>query len=256
MGLDATRMIPVIVETLEFLGINGSVRDTITSHALSCVAVKAASQAHLAPIPSPTRTRERNVIRSTLLHALFHLPYSEDTTNTLHGDNGPDVSSSHSESSRRTLWNRLPQLDVAGALPSWAPGISIQNFQTLLLTTLHTDTASLIADLLRETDPLQTILAAVLRRHHDSAEFTTIVSADVAEHLKSELEHYKQLNAHSVLEAQRNPKCIAAIDAEQAPNRRFDGDGRCLLTGKRPDTELLGDEGSGNIIDVDDRDSA
>ena len=88
-------------------------------------------------------------------------------------------------SSRRTLWNRLPQLDVAGALPSWAPGISIQNFQTLLLTTLHTDTASLIADLLRETDPLQTILAAVLRRHHDSAEFTTIVSADVAEHLKS-----------------------------------------------------------------------
>jgi len=205
MGLDATRMIPVIVETLEFLGINGSVRDTITSHAMSCVAVKAASQAHLAPIPSPTRTRERNVIRSTLLHALFHLPYSEDTTNTLHGDHGPDVPSSHSESSRRTLWNRLPQLDVAGALPSWAPGISIQNFQTLLLTTLHTDTASLIADLLRETDPLQTILAAVLRRHHDSAEFTTIVSADVAEHLKSELEHYKQLNAHSVLEAQRNP---------------------------------------------------
>jgi hypothetical protein len=205
VGLDANRMIPVIVETLEFLGINGSVRDTITSQALSCVAVKAASQAHLAPIPSPTRTRERNVIRSTLLHALFHLPYSEDTTNTLHGDNGPDVQSSHSESSRRTLWNRLPQLDVAGALPSWAPGTSIQNFQTLLLTTLHTDTASLIADLLRETDPLQTILAAVLRRHHDSAEFTTIVSADVAEHLKSELEHYKQLNAHSVLEAQRNP---------------------------------------------------
>ena len=107
MGLDATRMIPVIVETLEFLGINGSVRDTITSHALSCVAVKAASQAHLAPIPSPTRTRERNVIRSTLLHALFHLPYSEDTTSTLHGDHGPDVPSSHSESSRRTLWNRL-----------------------------------------------------------------------------------------------------------------------------------------------------
>jgi len=100
---------------------------------------------------------------------------------------------------------RKSQLDVAGALPSWTPGLSIQNFQTLLLTTLHTDTASLIADLLREIDPLQTILAAVLRRHHDSAEFTTIVSADVAEHLKSELEHYKQLNAHSVLEAQRNP---------------------------------------------------
>ena len=205
MGLDANRTIPVVIETLEFCGINDSVRDIITSHALSCAAVKAASQAHLAPIPSPTRTRERNVIRSTLLHALMHLPYSEDSTNALPSDHGPDVTSSPYESSRRTLWNRLPQLDVAGALPSWAPNHSIQDFQQLLLTTLHTDTASLIADLLRETDPLQTILAAVLRRHHDSAEFTTIVSADVAEHLKSELEHYKQLNAHSVLEAQRNP---------------------------------------------------
>ena len=38
---------------------------------------------------------------------------------------------------RRTLWNRLPQLDVAGALPSWTTGLSIQDFQQLLLTTLH-----------------------------------------------------------------------------------------------------------------------
>ena len=144
MGLDANRTIPVIVDTLESLGINGSVRDTIASYALSCVAVKAASQAHLAPIPSPTRTRERNVIRSTLLHALFHLPYSEDTTSTLHGDHGPDVPSLHSESSRRTLWNRLPQLDVAGALPSWTPGLSIQNFQKTKIQVILTHLMLLI----------------------------------------------------------------------------------------------------------------
>ena len=35
-----------------------------------------------------------------------------------------------------------------------------------------------IADLLREQDPLHTILAAILRRHHDSAEFTVLVTAD------------------------------------------------------------------------------
>ena len=62
-----------------------------------------------------------------------------------------------------------------------------------------------IADLLRETDPLQTILGAILRRHHDSAEFTTIVIADVAEHLKSELGYYKEHYASTVVEAQRNP---------------------------------------------------
>ena len=118
--------------------------------------------------------------------ALMTCPYSEEPVSTHHGDHTIETLSSPPESYRRTLWNRLPQLDVAGALPSWATGLSIQGFQQLLLTTLHTDTASLIADLLRETDPLQTILAAILRRHHDSAEFTTIVTADVAEHLKSE----------------------------------------------------------------------
>ena len=135
----------------------------------------------------------------------MQLPYSEDPVSALHSDHGPDAPSSSSDSSRRTLWNRLPQLDVAGALPSWTAGLSIQDFQQLLLTTLHTDTASLIADLLRETDPLQTILAAILRRHHDSAEFTTTVTADVAEHLKSELGYYKEHNAGTVIEAQRNP---------------------------------------------------
>ena len=205
MGLDAARTIPNIVETLAYCGINDSVRDIITSHVLSCAAVKAASTAHLAPLPSPTRTRERNAIRKALLHALMQLPYSEDPVSAPPGDHGSDAPSSSSEPSRRTLWNRLPQLDVAGALPSWTTGLSIQDFQQLLLTTLHTDTASLIADLLRETDPLQTILAAILRRHHDSAEFTTIVTADVAEHLKSELGYYKEHNANTVVEAQRNP---------------------------------------------------
>ena len=205
MGLDAARTIPNIVETLAYCGINDSVRDIITSHVLSCAAVKAASTAHLAPLPSPTRTRERNAIRKALLHALMQLPYSEDPVSAPPGDHGSDTPSSSSEPSRRTLWNRLPQLDVAGALPSWTTGLSIQDFQQLLLTTLHTDTASLIADLLRETDPLQTILAAILRRHHDSAEFTTIVTADVAEHLKSELGYYKEHNANTVVEAQRNP---------------------------------------------------
>ena len=54
-------------------------------------------------------------------------------------------------------------------------------------------------------DPLQTILAAILRRHHDSAEFTTTVTADVAENLKSELGYYKEHNANIVIEAKRNP---------------------------------------------------
>jgi len=48
-------------------------------------------------------------------------------------------------------------------------------------------------------------------------------------------------------------KCIAAVDAEQAPNRRLDGDGRCLLARKRPDAELLGHEGGGRLINVNDR---
>jgi hypothetical protein len=47
-------------------------------------------------------------------------------------------------------------------------------------------------------------------------------------------------------------KCIAAVDAEQAPNRRLDGDGRCLLARKRPDAELLGHEGGGCLINVND----
>ena len=205
VGLDADRTIPNVVETLVYCGLDDGVRDITTSHVLSCAAVKAASTAHLAPLPSPTRTRERNIIRTALLHALMQLPYSEDPVSALHSDHGPDAPSSSSDSSRRTLWNRLPQLDVAGALPSWKAGLSIQDFQQLLLTTLHTDTASLIADLLRETDPLQTILAAILRRHHDSAEFTTIVTADVAEHLKSELGYYKEHNASTVIEAKRNP---------------------------------------------------
>jgi hypothetical protein len=123
MGLDAARTIPNIVETLAYCGINDSVRDIITSHVLSCAAVKAASTAHLAPLPSPTRTRERNAIRKALLHALMQLPYSEDPVSAPPGDHGSDAPSSSSEPSRRTLWNRLPQLDVAGALPSWTPGL-------------------------------------------------------------------------------------------------------------------------------------
>jgi hypothetical protein len=47
-------------------------------------------------------------------------------------------------------------------------------------------------------------------------------------------------------------KCVAAVDSEQAPNRRLDCDGRCLLARKRPDAELLGDEGSGCLINVND----
>ena len=204
-GHDADRTINNVVETLAYYNIDDRVRDVTTSHVASCSAVKAASSAHLAPLPSPTRSRERNIIRTTLMHALMILPYSEDSSHTYHGDHGPDAPSSSSDTHRRTLWNRLPQLDVAGALPAWSSGISIQDFQQLLLTTLHTDTASLLADLLRETDPLQTILAAILRRHHDSAEFTTIVSSDVAEHLKSELGYYREKSAHTVIEAQRNP---------------------------------------------------
>ena len=90
--------------------------------------------------------------------ALLTCPYSEEPVSTHHGDHITETLSFPPESYRRTLWNRLPQLDVAGALPSWATGLSIQGFQQLLLTTLHTDTASLIADLLREADPHQIIL--------------------------------------------------------------------------------------------------
>ena len=204
-GLDAPTTVKGVLEALVGMDIDENVRTVITSHVPSCAAVKATMSAHLAPLPSPTRTRERNDIRRTLMIALMTCPYSEEPVSTHYGDHITETLSSSSEPSRRTLWNRLPQLDVAGALPSWTPGLSIQDFQQLLLTTLHSDTTSLIADLLRETDPLQTILAAILRRHHDSAEFTTIVTADVAEHLKSELGYYKEHNANTVVEAQRNP---------------------------------------------------
>jgi len=204
-GLDAPTTVKGVLEALVGMDIDENVRTVITSHVPSCAAVKATMSAHLAPLPSPTRTRERNDIRRTLMIALMTCPYSEEPVSTHYGDHTTETLSSPPESYRRTLWNRLPQLDVAGALPPWTPGLSIQDFQQLLLTTLHTDTASLIADLLRETDPLQTILAAILRRHHDSAEFTTIVTADVAEHLKSELGYYKEHYASTVVEAQRNP---------------------------------------------------
>jgi hypothetical protein len=47
-------------------------------------------------------------------------------------------------------------------------------------------------------------------------------------------------------------KCIAAVDTEEAPDRRLDGNGRCLRARKCPNAELLRDEGSGGLINVDD----
>ena len=153
------------------------------------------------------------------------------------------------------------QLDVAGALPSWTDGLSIQDFQQLLLTTLlytrtrHPSSPTSFG-ILRETDPLQTILAAILRRHHNSAEFTsTIVTADVAEHLKSELGYYKEHNANTVIEAQRNPAdprlqrsvlsilcvCVAAIRSAFLGTSRdgaLHSEARQFLTQYSPKSQL------------------
>ena len=178
--------------------------DVLNTHVPSNAAVKAANTAHFAPIDSPARTTERTELRRTLLMALLCHPYSEDTHNTRLGEFTMNPTSSSSEH-RRTLWGRLPQMDIAAALPQWTAGLSIQAFQQLLITTIHTDTASLIADLLHEQDPLRTILAAILRRHHDSAEFTMLVTADIAEHLKSELAYYQENYASTVVDAQRDP---------------------------------------------------
>jgi hypothetical protein len=90
-GFDADRTINNVVETLAYHNIDDRVRDVTTSHVASCSAVKAAGLAHLAPLPSPTRARERNIIRTTLMHALMMLPYSEDASHTHHGDHGPDT---------------------------------------------------------------------------------------------------------------------------------------------------------------------
>ena len=181
--------------------------DVVTTYVQSHAAVKATQIAHLAPIELPIRAMERTELRSTLARALMCHPYSEDVQtphNPRLGDFTMNPTSSSSER-RRTLWGKLPQMDIAAALPQWTAGLSIQAFQQLLITTIHTDTASLIADLLHEQDPLPTILAAILRRHHDSNEFTMLVTADTAEHLKSELEYYKENYASTVVDAQRNP---------------------------------------------------
>ena len=182
--------------------------DVITTYVQSNAAVKAANNAHLAPIEMPIRTIERNELRRTLAAALMCHPYSEDVRTPHHprlGDTSTDQQERSPPEHRRTLWNRLPQMDVAAALPHWTADLSIQAFQQLLITTIHTDTASLVADLLvGEQDPLQTILAAILRRHHDSAEFTMLVTADIAEHLKDELVFYKNHYASAVSDAQLN----------------------------------------------------
>ena len=194
-----------ILQSLLDMGFDERTSDALTTHVPSNAAVKAATAAHLAPIDSPIRTKERNELRKTLLAALMSDPYSEDIfPNTRLGEFPLDLASSSSEH-RRTLWKRLPQMDVAAALPQWTTGLSIQAFQQLLITTIHTDTVSLIADLLREQDPLHTILAAILRRHQDSAEFTMLVTTDTAEHLNSELVFYKEYYASHVVDAQRNP---------------------------------------------------
>jgi hypothetical protein len=179
--------------------------DAITTYVQSSAAVKAANNAHLAPIDLPTRAIERTELRRTLTTALMCHPYLEDIQNP----HNPRLGDSSDQERlppehRRTLWNRLPQMDVAAALPPWTADLSIQAFQQLLITTIHTDTASLVADLLREQDPLQTILAAILRRHHDSAEFTMLVTADIAEHLKEELVFFKTHHANVVSDAQIN----------------------------------------------------
>ena len=194
-----------ILQSLLDMGFDERTSDALTTHVPSNAAVKAATAAHLAPIDSPIRTKERNELRKTLLAALMSDPYSEDIfPNTRLGEFPLDLASSSSEH-RRTLWKRLPQMDVAAALPQWTTGLSIQAFQQLLITTIHTDTVSLIADLLREQDPLHTILAAILRRHQDSAEFTMLVATDTAEHLNSELVFYKEYYASHVVDAQRKP---------------------------------------------------
>jgi hypothetical protein len=51
-------------------------------------------------------------------------------------------------------------------------------------------------------------------------------------------------------------KRVALGDTEQAPDCSFDGDGRGLRTRKCPDAELLGYEGGGGLVDVDNDDNS
>ena len=93
----------------------------ITTYVQSNAAVKATHIANLAPIEMPIRAIERNELRRTLAAALMCHPYSEDVQaphNHRLGDTSSDQERSPPEH-RRTLWNRLPQMDVAAALPHW-----------------------------------------------------------------------------------------------------------------------------------------
>jgi hypothetical protein len=72
--LDAPTTVKGVLEALVGMDIDENVRTVITSHVPSCAAVKATMSAHLAPLPSPTRTRERNDIRRTLMIALMTCP--------------------------------------------------------------------------------------------------------------------------------------------------------------------------------------
>ena len=176
---------------------------TIPSH----TAVKAASSAHLAAIGSQSRIIERNDLRKAVLEALMIYPYYEESL-THHNDHNTDFTTSYPTSSSkpyRTLWARLAQMDVASALPAWQPGTSIQAYQQSILTCLHTDTATLLPDVLREHEPLNTIIAAILRRHNEFDEFNTRVSADSAENLNRELIAFKEIYATKILNAQANP---------------------------------------------------
>ena len=133
-------------------------------------------------------------------------PYSEETSPSNHDSQSSDQMTPYPASKPyRTLWARLAQMDVASALPAWQPGTSIQAFQQLILTCLHTDTATLLPDVLREHEPLNTIIAAILRRHNESDEFNTRVSADSAENLNRELIAFKEVYATKILDAQANP---------------------------------------------------
>jgi hypothetical protein len=58
---------------------------------------------------------------------------------------------------------------------------------------------------LREHEPLNTIIAAILRRHNEFDEFNTRVSADPAENLNRELIAFKEIYATKILNAQANP---------------------------------------------------
>jgi hypothetical protein len=118
-----------------------------------------------------------------------------------------------------------------------------------------------------------------------------LVTADIAEHLKSELEYYKENYASTLVDAQRNPAdprqhrsflsvlciCLAAINTvleitedwvefgediscieyanmQEAPNSSFDGNGCGLGPCKSPRTELLGCAYSGDPVDSDNSD--